>query len=134
MMIRKSQDYLCVVDKMQTFEALISLFLLVSIIPLFFLDNENYIDDSLYRAQLTEDAWRVLYLRGNFQDFGPSKHADVENDITILGEQTDLCLFLDGVWITNCRGGSASHAITASLDKTVVYDKILKNVTFSIGN
>ena len=70
---------------------------LVSLLSLFYpFEEPNYVDDSLYRAQLVEDIWRVLYLRGNFEDFNTAKHGEVEAELIALGEETDLCIFLKG--------------------------------------
>lgn len=121
---------------MQTFEALISFlffaFLSSSLLGLG--GEQRYTDDSLYRIQLAEDAWRILYLRGNFEDFGPYKHMQLEDELEIIEAETGLCIFIDGIFITSCRGGSEEHQITASLRKTMLYDGVPRNVTFSIGS
>lgn len=120
---------------MQSFEAVLSLIFLVSILSLSLqLAMERPLDDSLYRMQLAEDSWRVLYLRGAFQDFGESKRAELEGDLALLGDETHLCYFIDGIGFTNCRGGSEDHEMTASLRKTVLYDGTPRSVTFSVGN
>lgn len=119
---------------MQTMEAVLSLMVLVSVSSLLLQPGEPPLDSSLYRMQLAEDSWRVLYLKGSFRDFGASAHAKLEEDLELLGEQTHLCFFIDGVFITNCRGGTGSHEIISSVRKTVVYGGSLRNMTFSIGN
>jgi hypothetical protein len=119
---------------MQTFEALISLLVFVSAVSLLLqVEEDSHIDDSLYRIQLAEDAWRVLYLRGSFQDFRPQSREAVEGEVSALGEEAGLCIFIDGVFITNCRGGPQEHRITASMRKAAVYDGVPRNFTFSIG-
>lgn len=120
---------------MQAFEALVSFlfFVFLSSFLLNLAGEQRYVDDSLYRVQLAEDAWRVLYLRGDFEDFGPNKRSQLEDELETIEDETGLCVFIDGVFITSCRGGSREHQLTASLRKTVIYTGALKNVTFSIG-
>jgi len=121
---------------MQTFEALVSFlfFVFLSSYLLGLTEEQRHVDDSLYRIQLAEDAWRVLYLRGSFEDFGPNKRAQLEEELDTIEEETALCVFIDGVFMTSCRGGSQEHQLTASLRKTVLYDGEPRNVTFSIGS
>lgn len=118
---------------MQIFEALISLMFLLSIASYLLLQADGQrIDDSLYRMQLAEDAWRVLYLRGDFEDFSDTKRAVLENDMAEIGRQTGLCIFMDGVVFTSCRDGK-THEITASLAKTAISEGKPLSFTFSIG-
>lgn len=120
---------------MQTFEALVSatvfLFMLSSI--LLGCQVPYALDDSLYRYQLVNDAWRVLYLRGDFEGFGPSGRAAFESDADAIREMTGLCIFMDGVRYTNCRGGDEAHEILASVKKVVIEDGEPKQVSFSIA-
>jgi hypothetical protein len=121
---------------MQTFEAILSFLFLITISS-FMLGSFQIlpIDDSLYRIQLAGDAWRVLYLRGDFHDFSDipaSKHSAIEKDLDELGDQTGLCFFLEGLRITNCRGGD-KHETVAVLHKTVLMDGVPGNATFSLS-
>jgi len=120
---------------MQTLEAMVSFVFFLSLCSHLLLSPEEsyYIDDSLYRFQLAEDVWRVLYLRGNFRDFGAADRDELEKEFALIENETGLCIFMDGVQFTNCRGDSQPHHITASLTKTVVYDGAPKNLRFSIG-
>ncbi|MBS3067344.1 hypothetical protein J4450_01465 [Candidatus Micrarchaeota archaeon] len=80
---------------MQTLEAIISLLFLVSFVS--FVASEQHargVDDSLYKYQLANDVWRVVYLRNGIDS---NKY---ENDIKRIGELTNLCIFIDDV--TNC--------------------------------
>ena len=54
---------------MQTLEAVISfsVFMLFTTYVLLQIDDYSGVDDSLYRYQLANDVWRVLYLRGGFE-------------------------------------------------------------------
>lgn len=121
---------------MQTLEAALSLLVFASILlaVLPYQESQRGTDDSLYRMQLAEDAWRVLYLRGDFQDFGDGKHEAIERDINAIGRQTSLCIFLDGMWSTNCRGGVREHDFTIRIRRNVVAGGTPKRVVFSLGN
>lgn len=119
---------------MQSLEAILSLLFLISIVsPLLIPSNGNEIDDSLYRIQLAEDIWRVLYLRGDFHEFGDTKRTFIETEFELIGDETDLCIFMDGIEFTNCRGGEQEHELSASLPKTIIYEGRPKSVSFSIG-
>lgn len=119
---------------MQALEAMLSLLAFGAIsLPLICgMEDQRQLDDSLYRLQLAEDAWRVLYLRGDFRDFGDSSRAAVESDLVALGDETGLCFFLKGVEITNCRSGELRW-MTASLRRTAVYGGKPRAFAFSVG-
>lgn len=119
---------------MQSLEALLSLTFFVSILSLILASAPppHGTDDSLYRLQLAQDAWRVLYLRGDFEDFGDGRRADIEADMRRMGEETGLCFFIDGVRFTNCRGPDPV-GITATVRRTVVSGGAPAAVTFSTG-
>lgn len=121
---------------MQTLEAALSLLVFASILlaVLPYGAPQRGTDDSLYRMQLANDAWRVLYLRGDFQDFGDGKHEAIERDINEIGKQASLCVFLDGTWATNCRGGVREHNTTIKIQRSVVAGGIPKRVVFSLGD
>jgi len=117
---------------MQSFEALLSLFVFVTILAYVLAADPGPkpLDDSLYRMQLAEDAWRVLYLRGDLRDFGEEKRGAVEADMAKIGEQTGLCLFIHGVEFTNCRDGLPHEGI-ASLSRTVIIGGSPEKATFT---
>jgi hypothetical protein len=77
---------------MQTLEAIISFFFLISICSsiLLSLEEQNHVDDSLYRIQLAEDAWRVLYLRDNFQDFDASDRYRLEQEFRLIEQESRI--------------------------------------------
>lgn len=120
---------------MQTLEAIVSFVFFLSLCShlLLSLEESRYTDDSIYRIQLAEDVWRVLHLRGNFKDFEAADRDGLEKDFALIENETGLCIFMDGVQFTNCRGDSQPHHITASLTKTVIYDGAPKSFRFSIG-
>lgn len=126
---------MCVVNEMQTLEAMISFvfFLSVSTPLLLSLEEQRHVDDSLYRIQLAEDVWRVLYLRGNFADFQDADRDELEKEFQLIGNETGLCVFMDGVQFTNCRGNDKPHDNTASLTKTVICNGEPRIFTFSLG-
>ena len=116
---------------MQSLESIISFFFFISIAAMILVAySPQQLDDSLYRLQLAEDSWRVLYLRGAFQS--PSRES-LESEFRMIEEQTGLCLFLDGIETTNCRGGEQGHTIISSVTRTIIYEGEPKTHTFSIG-
>jgi len=131
---------------MQTVEALISLMFLVSMVSALLSGlGGQAIDDSLYRAQLAEDAWRVLYLRGDFVGFGNGSSgmaggnggmdselaARTRADVETLGGMTGLCIFLHGVVSTNCDGVPDTET-TVSVTRTAIYGGKPVTLTLSI--
>lgn len=129
---RKYQNFLCVVIEMQTFEAIISLLFFVWMLTLSLVSFEapelNY---QVYQMQLSSDAWRVLYLRGNFEDLSDMQL--VEADLNQLGSVTGLCFFLDGIETTNCRGGVNDHDLSVSSYRTIIFNSEPKTIRFSMG-
>jgi len=118
---------------MQALEASLSLLVFASIAPLALSAiQEPAHEHPLYRLQLAEDAWRVLYLRGDFEDFGDGKRAQIERDLSLIGVETGMCCFLEGVRFTNCRGPEGMR-VTASIRRTVISEGNPLAVTFSIG-
>ncbi len=109
---------------MQTIEAMFSFFFVILIASAILQPvNSQHLDDSVYRLQLAQDAWRVLYLRGDFNDLndinmapkvGP-KRLTLEADMNQIKDQTSLCVFMYGIWLTNCEGGDQKHEITSSI-------------------
>ncbi|NYZ74412.1 hypothetical protein H0O00_04680 [Candidatus Micrarchaeota archaeon] len=126
---------------MQSIEAVISLVVFLSIISFLLISSgePRNIDDSLYRIQLAEDAWRVLYLRGDLQGLNGSaeSRARLENDMGTITDETALCVFMGGVEFTSCRGdgisGSAGYEITASITRTAIYDGKPRRFQFSLA-
>jgi hypothetical protein len=120
---------------MQMLESILSLLVFSSILAALHMAAQEpaAIDDSLYRMQLANDAWRVLYLRGDFEDFGNPQDNSLEADMEEIRRQTALCLFLDGIRSTSCRGGDSGHEISVAIHRTVISRGILKRVSFSLG-
>ncbi|HSB47617.1 MAG TPA: hypothetical protein VLD37_06400 [Candidatus Bilamarchaeum sp.] len=117
---------------MQSLEALFSLMFFLSICTAILIQAEpKPLDDSLYRMELADDAWRVLSLRGDFGGFGEGKRPAVETDLRALGDMTGLCYFIQGINYTNCPGGKG-HVDVSSLEKAVYYENTLRTVTFSV--
>jgi len=118
---------------MQTVEAIISL--------MFFMAAAGYLigamepastDDALYRLHLAEDAWRVLYLRGDLRDFGPLARAGIERDMDSMGVETGLCYFIKGEQFTNCRGEPMNEDPVIKIRRTVISGGLPQSVEFSI--
>lgn len=119
---------------MQTLEALFSLMIFLSLLCTLMagIPPPHAPDDSLYRLQLAEDSWRVLYLRGDLEDFSVTGAA-LKQDIRAIGEQTGLCIYLEGVRNTGCRDEGPLAQVTASIHRTVIEDGAPKTVTLTIG-
>lgn len=115
----------------QTIEGFLSLLFFISILVLL-IPSAKQIDYSLYQLQLADDAWRVLYLRGNFIDFSDVNRPAIEADMVEIGAQTGFCLFIDGIQFTNCRSGD-NHIILMSIQRTVLSGGSPRQVTFSIA-
>ena len=124
------------VDEMQIFEAMISLLVLISFLS--FVASEQHaraVDDSLYRYQLANDVWRVLYLRGDFKDFsfGELNEArdKTEKDLDRMGKLTHLCIFIGGERITNCRGEQVEELV--STERITIVDDEPQKVMVTIA-
>lgn len=118
---------------MQTIEAVFSLTLFLSIASAALSGAApRPLDDSLYRIQLAEDAWRVLYLRNDFESLGRPPSEKLETDLRALGTMTGKCYFISGIEMTNCRGSPITEFRSKSR-RTIIYDGQPKQVTFSIG-
>jgi len=127
------------VIKMQTMEAVISLLILVSFISMLTLEQENTkvrTDTSLYKQQLANDVWRVLYLRGDFKDFSFDKNNSArdktEKDLERIGELTSFCVFISGETLTNCRGENVGEK-SISIEKFLIVEGELKKVPLTIA-
>lgn len=83
---------------MQTFEALISFLVFVSIIAMLQVPHHE-IDDSLYRLQLAGDVWRVFQLRGNLGGFDKLKMNLDADEITRI---TGLCIEMEEEDVATC--------------------------------
>jgi hypothetical protein len=125
---------------MQTLESLLSLLFLLSILSIFYLSIDSTsmgpIDNSLYKFLLLKDAYRSLSLRGNFQDFSSSEYSISKLDFEFekIGNLTSKCYFLQGIKMTNCRGGNFDHKKIISSEIVVVEDNYPKKVILSISN
>lgn len=122
---------------MQTLEALISLFIFMAFLSFVTLEwqTPNQVDTSLYKFQLVNDVWRVLYLRGDFTDFSFDNtniaRAKAESDVHTIGELTSHCIFVGGERITNCRGVGTEHIITT--ERIGVVDGNPQSVTITLA-
>lgn len=118
---------------MQTLEAMLSLVFFVWAVSLLMSSYSiPSAEDSLYRMHVAGDAWRVLYLRGELQDL--ENLEQLEPALDRVSAETGLCLFINGIEATSCRGGVDGHEVTVSLDRTLILDGVPTRVTFSLGN
>ncbi len=135
----QSSFFSAVIDILQTIESTLSFlcFMFVVVALLSSQTPPSGIDSSLYRLELAEDAWRVLYLRGALDDGVPSigndseRLAKVETELTTLGNATSLCFFFEGLRATNCRGEQQEMFIT--VHRIVIVGGKPIQVAFSIG-
>jgi hypothetical protein len=121
---------------MHTIEAVLSLLAFASILTIVQAGaaGGRGIDDSLYRMQLGEDAWRVLYLRGDFEGFGASgqNRTRIEADMQEIGRISGFCLHIGGVRYTNCRDGGGGSEPVITLRKTLICGRAPMDVEFSL--
>jgi len=89
---------------MQTMEAIISFFVFMVFTSYLLMQLEDYngMDDSLYRYQLANDAWRVLYLQGAFKDV--DSISDIDSYVAELSDVTGFCIYVSGQQGTSTRG------------------------------
>lgn len=128
---------------MQSMEAMISLMFLAAAVSALLSGTAGMAtDDSLYRAQVAGDAWRVLYLRGDFEDFGEGKRPALEADMQRISDETGLCVFLGGTLFSTpgdaaggaCRGEDAApHETVVSLEKTVIWGGNPRTLAFTLA-
>ncbi len=97
---------------MQTLEAIISftVFMIFASYVLLQLGDYSGVDDSLYRYQLANDVWRVLYLQGAFRDL--DSLSGIDENIGSMMEETGFCIYIRGqqatapsIRGTGCRAG-----------------------------
>ncbi len=121
---------------MQILEAMISLMVLVSFLS--FIAGEQHaraVDDSLYKYQLANDVWRVIYLRGDLKDFSFDDanlaRDRIELDLQRVGELTNLCVFIGGERITNCRGEDVEKLV--STERITIVDDAPQRVMVTLA-
>lgn len=122
-------------ESLQTLEASLSLLVFSSILLMLqaIPQQNSGNDDSLYRMQLADDVWRVLYLRGDFEGCEAEKRQALERDLDEITRQTSLCVFLNGIRSTSCRGGVDGHGVSVKMHRTVVCGGTPVQVVFSLG-
>ena len=119
---------------LQTLESLFSLLFfitLISTIP----QIDKKIDESIYLSHISEDSWRVLYLRGDFKDFDLNdefKRIKIESDLRELGTLTNYCYFIGGIQYTNCRDAK-EHKSIISTKKILITKNGPISITFTIS-
>ncbi|NYZ77277.1 hypothetical protein H0O02_03100 [Candidatus Micrarchaeota archaeon] len=122
---------------MQTLEALISftVFMVFSSYLLLQLEDYGGVDDSLYRYQLANDAWRVLYLQGDFRDFSFSADSaqrdKAEGHLGEIYDKAGVCAYLGGIKATSCRSVSCGREIS-SISRVAIVDGNAEAITLSL--
>jgi hypothetical protein len=118
---------------MQTLEAIISfsVFMLFTSYVLLQLEDYRGVDDSLYRYQLANDVWRVLYLRGNFEYLQSEQQLDSE--LNAVDSVTGLCTYVGGQRGTSdyCRGKPALEHV-ASVEHVLLLNGRAESRTLSL--
>lgn len=81
---------------MQTLEAVISFFVFMTFASYILLQLDDYsgIDNSLYRYQLANDIWRVLYLQGHFKNL--ETLSELDQPLQEISENTGFCIYVGG--------------------------------------
>jgi hypothetical protein len=95
---------------LKTVEALVSLLVVLSFLS-FGLVHHPVQHSQLYRYELAEDAWRVVYLRGGLLPcenakglLGPDEHA-MNRDVDRIQEIAGLCFEMDKLQVASCLPG-----------------------------
>ena len=120
---------------MQTLEAIISftVFMVFTSYVLLQLEDYNGIDDSLYRYQLANDVWRVLYLKGDFKDLSVSNANDkIVPDLDEIERLTGICTYFKGVFVTSCTRGVDCDNKLASISHAAIVDGVASKSTLSL--
>jgi hypothetical protein len=99
---------------MKTFEALVSLVVLLSIIAAITIQPQP-VNTSLYKYQLANDVWRVMQLRGSTHDA-----AAMNSDAAALSELTGLCVKID----EDCDADQTTTERTAYLNSTTTQIRV----------
>ncbi|MEW6721788.1 MAG: hypothetical protein AB1324_00845 [Candidatus Micrarchaeota archaeon] len=120
---------------MQVLESMLSLafFLMISSAMLASVQPKT-IDDSLYRIQLGNDAWRVLFLRGALEDLDLNGHGSqdrIRAELKGMGDDTSLCFFFSGVDLSNCPGPHGREPVMI-MKRTVIDNGIPRKIAFSM--
>lgn len=121
---------------MQIMEAMVSLIFLISFLSIVAADQKaKAIDDSLYKYQLANDVWRVLYLKGDFKDLSFISESldrrNAENDLKIIGNITGFCIFIGGERLTNCRGIPTQEIV--SIERIAIINDYPDQITLSLA-
>ncbi len=118
---------------MQTLEAVISfsVFMLFTTYVLLQIDDYSGADDSLYRYQLANDVWRVLYLRGDFENL--QDESDLDGELDEIDSMTGLCTYIGGQRGTSgdCRGQTTLEHIS-SVEHVLLLNGEAKQRTLSL--
>jgi hypothetical protein len=110
---------------METFEAMLSLLVFLSMLTLF-TPEPQAIDNSLYASQIANDVWRVFQLRGDLHNFDKLK---LNADADTMTELTSLCIEFKEEDVTSCI---PKDKIT-SIRRTVIKDGEPEAITMRIG-
>jgi len=112
---------------MQTIESIVSFLVFISITGMVLMSiEEKGVDDSLYRYQLGNDVWRVLWLRGGLTHFDKGI---LQNDIEEISEITGLEIYLEEEDVGTYTGGDKIIVIK----KTAVVNGQPQEITIVIS-
>ena len=115
------------------FEALISLNFILLISSMFVLSTP-LVNQSLYLLQLSEDVWRVLYLRGDLSGLefssGNLIRDRLQADLELISSLTGHCVFVSGVRAHSCT--DSGEEIT-SIQRTLMIKGEVKQITLTIS-
>ena len=120
---------------MQSMEAVFSLVFFMAVAGAMLTEARPVpLDESVYRMQLAGDAWRVLYLRGDFTgaDLSDQTYQEkIRNELELLESGTSLCFFVSGTDLSNCAGGKPKEEV-AVLRRTMLDGGSPRAITFSV--
>lgn len=90
---------------LNTLESLVSFLVLVSLIQLLVFNLETSKDDSYLHLKLSEDIWRVLYLKNDLKDFNKQ---GLNSDLDKIYELINLCVVFEEEDVASCIPDSKS--------------------------
>ncbi|MFA5050289.1 MAG: hypothetical protein WC501_04745 [Candidatus Micrarchaeia archaeon] len=84
---------------MKVIEATFSFLVLCSLLPFLIYDTNQDFQKEYYYMKVSQDILRVLYLKGDFEDFNKSK---LNFDLIKIRESTGICVVIEEQDVASC--------------------------------
>lgn len=111
---------------MKVIEATFSFLIFCSLFPLFFYGENLDLKNEYYSLKISQDILRVLYLKGNFEDFDKNK---LNEDLLKIKELTGLCIAFEQEDVASCIPNKANVVVK----RGVFINGKLKIITITFG-